>query len=258
MKSIVIVLSLTFITVSSAVVTANSSENVPLRDGFFIAGVDGKVTTDKNQEKYFFVFSSEISDDKGVVPAGAHLEILPSVSLEKIAANLPQHKGATYRLWGRVTQYKDRNFIYAIYFLPITEVEQSEQKVKITINEPNDPLALPEDVIAKLKNKKIIRPQDLEQAVELKDDSILADRIGFIIEEADGTTEFVLDSFGRNCSKLSLKLLPCEILQQAQEKKTSEPEQMRFKTAGIVTMYKGQYYLLLQRAVRVYSYGNFQ
>ena len=32
---------------------------------------------------------------------------------------------------------------------------------------------------------------------------------------------------------------------------------MRFNVAGILTRYKGQQYLLLQKATRIYSYGNF-
>ena len=57
---------------------------------------------------------------------------------------------------------------------------------KISINEPNDPLAMPEEVVAKLKTKKIIHFEELEKGVELKEDSILADRIGFIVESKDG------------------------------------------------------------------------
>jgi len=35
------------------------------------------------------------------------------------------------------------------------------------------------------------------------------------------------------------------------------PEPVRFKIAGIKTAYKGEHYLLLQKATRVYSHENF-
>jgi hypothetical protein len=35
------------------------------------------------------------------------------------------------------------------------------------------------------------------------------------------------------------------------------PEPVRFKIAGVVTKYKGEKYLLLQKATRIYGHGNF-
>jgi hypothetical protein len=92
--------------------------------------------------------------------------------------------------------------------------------------------------------------------LELKQDSILADRTGFIRDSGGGLV-FAFDALGRNIGTIQLQLLPCEILERAQRRQVVEADAVRFKVAGIVTEYKGQYYLLLQRAIRVYSYGNF-
>jgi len=172
--------------------------------------------------------------------------------------------GASYRLWGKVTKYGQKNYIFADYFLPISEVtrqkpattQESQQKKEITINEPNDELAMPEEIIAKLQSRKIIRVEQLSKGLELKQDSILADRTGFIRDAGDGLV-FAFDALGRNIGTIQLRLLPCEILERAQRRQVVEADAVRFKVAGIVTEYKGQYYLLLQRAIRVYSYGNF-
>jgi hypothetical protein len=183
--------------------------------------------------------------------------MLPCAAMEKMEANIDKHPGGNYRLWARVTRYKGKNYIYGIYFLPLTEASPATggEDAKISINEPNDPLALPDEVVAKLKTKKIIRFEELEKGVELKEDSILADRIGFIVKSKDGDSLFTLDAFGRSRGSFSLELLPCETLERATGKNEMEP--VRLKVAGIVTRYKGRYYLLLQRAVRVYSHGNF-
>jgi len=147
-------------------------------------------------------------------------------------------------------------------------------EVEIKINEPNDELAMPEEIIAKLQSRKIIHFEQLSKGVKLEEDSILADRTGFIslcggrdAYYVQGKTQqvisksryglFASDALGRNVGTIQIQLLPCEILERAQWQQAVEAEQVRFKVAGIVTMYKGQYYLLLQRAARVYNHGNF-
>jgi len=265
MNKKVLILSFAISAILHVVTNAATEDAGLLRDGFIIAGVDGKIEYEKTSDKWSFVFSSDVSDDKGRVGAGMKLELLPCAALEKIEANIDKHPGGNYRLWARVTRYGGRNYIYGIYFLAITEAEPvtGGQNAKISVNEPNDPLALPDEVVAKLKTKKIIHFEELEKGVELKEDSILADRIGFIVKSKDagstslttGSSAFVLDGLGRKRGSFSLELLPCEVLERATGK--SEMEPARLKVAGIVTRYKGRYYLLLQRAVRVYSHGNF-
>ncbi len=261
----VLILSFAIIAILHAATNAATEDSGLLRDGFIIAGADGKIEYEETSGKRFFMFSSDVSDDKGRVGAGRKLEMLPCAALEKIEVNIDKHPSGNYRLWARVTRFGGKNYIYAIYFLPVIETEPvtGGENAKISINEPNDPLALPDEVVAKLKTKKIIHFEELEKGVELKEDSILADRIGFIVGAKDGGSTslttggsaFTLDAFGRSRGSFSLELLPCEVLEQAKSK--SELEPARLKVAGIVTQYKGRYYLLLQRAVGVYSHGNF-
>jgi hypothetical protein len=265
MNGKVLILSFTISAMLHVAANAATEDAGLLRDGFIISGVGGKVEHEKATDQWFFVFSGDVSDDKGRVGAGTKLEMLPCATLEKIEANVDKHASNNYRLWARVTRYGGKNYIYAIYVLPVTETEPTTggQNTKVSINEPNDPLALPDEVVAKLKTKKIVHFEELEKGVELKEDSILADRIGFIVgaKEGDSTSlitggsVFTLDAFGRSRGNFSLELLPCEVLERATGKSQMEPARLR--VAGIVTRYKGKYYLLLQRVVRVYSHGNF-
>jgi len=264
----------------------------PVPDGFGLMGVDGKLTGENETDRWFFKFDDDVSNRLGQINAGTRLEVLPSAALEKMIANLQQYpdvspvrskspeataeptvqtsNGASYRLWGKVTKYRQKNYIFADYFLPISEVsrqkpattQESQQesatadKSEITINEPIDELAMPEEIIARLQSRKIIRVEQLSKGLELKQDSILADRTGFIRDAGDGLV-FAFDALGRNIGTIQLQLLPCETLERTQRRQAVEADAVRFKVAGIVTEYKGQYYLLLQRAIRVYSYGNF-
>lgn len=273
---------------------AAKPRQIPLRDGFALMGVDGrliihdsnKVIRDTAFDRWFFEFDSDLSDGRGLIKAGARLELLPSSILEKMIADANNDSNANYRLWGRVTQYKGKNFIFPTHFMPLAKINKpklptsqksTQQESRPRINEPNDVLTIPKELIDKLpERKKRINHKTREENGEeiktefdrkrksgLRQEFILSDRCGFIRDIGQRTeitwrqTRFVPDALGRTEPKNSLQLLPCQALEQAQRKQSAAPEALRFKVAGIVTKFKGKDYLLLQRATRVYSHGNF-
>ena len=260
-----------------------------LLDGSVLRGVDGKLTahdsnegSQKNAEKWFFEFDSDVSDGRGRVKSGTSLELLPSAALEKMTADAKKRSGADYRLWTRVTKYRGRNFLFPTDFLPlgkevkaqsvISQKSQQQEnkpaeippaegvKREPAINEPNDVLAIPQEVIEKLTTRKIGRKtaptKRLGKGLGLRQDSILADRIGYIHDLGEDVN-VVLDALGRKAGQVSFHLLPCEALERAEQQQSTELDPMRFKIAGIVTKYKGNHYLLLQKATQVYNHGNF-
>jgi len=274
--------------------SAAQSRQTLLRDGFALTGVDGRLVIHDSNEtsrdlasnRWFFEFDSDVNDGRGLVKAGVGLELLPSSTLERIITDANSSSNTYYRLGGRVTQYKGRNFIFPTYFLPLAKTKKPEpstsqktpqQQGRPKINEPNDVLTIPKELIEKLPYRKtrIDHRKHAESAEEtgtelgdkrksgIKQDFILADRIGFIRESRQETQKtwqeisFVLDALGRKEPKISLHLLPCQALEQAQRRQSAEPDTLRFKIAGIVTEYKGNQYLLLQRTTRAYSHGNF-
>ena len=246
--------------ISHTVFSAGMAPKSLLRDNFVLTGVDGKLTIANSNEGWFFEFDSDVSDDRGRTYAGASLELLPSTALEKMTDDANNRSDAGYRLWARVTKYKGRNFIFPIYFLPLGKTKElstsQQQETELTINEPNDALAIPKEIIEKLKPRKIVRTVQLRKGLELKTDSILANRTGFI-RNSGHEVSFVLDALGRNVRQISFPLLPCEMLERAQRTQSAEAEPARFKVAGILTQYKGKHYLLLERATQVYSHQNF-
>jgi hypothetical protein len=250
---------------SCTALCAGAASQTPLRDGFGLTGVDGKLSSADG--KWFFEFDSEVSDDTGQILAGVIIELLPSTALEKITADAQKRAEANYRLWGNVTKYKGKNFIFPIYFLPVSAADgqikpegsatPQQQKVKITVNEPNDALAIPEEIVGKLKNRRILRHEELKTGLQLKQDSILAGRTALLDKQAGDEPVLVLDALGRNIPQISIRLLPCEVLERAQGEQSAEADPVRFKIAGIITQYKGEYYLLLQKAIQAYSHENF-
>jgi hypothetical protein len=215
-----------------------------------------------------------ISDGRSVISAGSRIEVLPSAGLEKMVADMRDNPGRSYRLYNAmVTLYGGENYLFCDYFLPLAEAdtaveekttvprtpdeEPNEPVIEVRINEPNDAVMIPQEIIDKLKTRRIIRPREIKQGFELKQDSILADRTGFIKEKPDGGWAFEFDAIGRNTSNVSLELLPCQVLARAQYKQAKAAGRARFKVSGIVTRYQDRYYLLLQTAKRAYAYGNF-
>jgi len=207
-------------------------------------------------------------------------------------ADVNERSAADYRLWGWVTKYKGRNFIFPNYFFPLGKLSRpqpqappkprqkgrkptegpsaKESKQQPAVSEPNDVLAIPQEIIEKLRTGRIVRPEKLGRTpkakkevidsvkkTKLERDFILADRTAFLVEQDDGRFLFVLDAFGRNVRPASLRLLPCEVLELAEQRQSAVPEPVRFKIAGIITKYKGEDYLLPQKATRVYSHQNF-
>ena len=234
-----------------------------IKDGLSLAGVDGKLVRGSNSDDWFFEFDSEIVDDSSKITAGSKLELLPSAALERMIIDANESRQKAYRLWGKVIKYKDKNFIFGVYFLTFSEIsEPNSNRIRPkrsgpTINEPNDELVMPDEIIAKLTTKKIIRPVPLKKGLEIEADFILADRTGFIVGKDDNGLVFEFDCLGQSIQGVSIKLLPCQKLERAQKNQLSELEPLRVKVAGIVTKYKSEYYLLLQRATRVYSHQNF-
>ena len=273
---------------------AEQKSQLLLRDGFVLTGVDGKLVPPESNEispdsvldRWFFEFDSDFSHGRGLIKAGTRLELLPSSILERMIADANNRTATSYRLGGSLTQYRGNNFIFPNYFLPLaktkkpqisTSQKSPQQEKQPTINDPNDVLTIPKELIEKLPGRKTridlrkrdqdsgemgTKPSDKRKS-GLKRDSILADKCGFIrdvSQETESTwhqVNFVLDALGRKKSKTSLRLLPCQALEQAQDLQSAEPDALRLKIAGIITKFKGKDYLLLQRATRVYSHGNF-
>ncbi|MCJ7675465.1 MAG: hypothetical protein MUO33_09985 [Sedimentisphaerales bacterium] len=267
-----------------------------LNDGFVLTGVDGRMSSSDGNDVWSFLFISDVNDGKARVGANTSLQLLPSSTLEKMTADMKERLGEDYRIWARVTKYKGRNFLFPIYFLPLSKVKDSalatpadansadiSQAAQImpkpTANDPNGTLAIPKAIIDRLSDRPTVyrrqpeEPNSQDQNHQsIKQDYVLADRTGFIsaglpspIRLTHGgltmpRTEFVLDGLGLSVQQATFRLLPCQVLEQAELESAEgglRADQIRLKIAGIITEYKGDKYLLLQRATRVYSHGNF-
>jgi hypothetical protein len=265
-------------------------ETLLLRDGFVMNGVDGNLDGPDSNDVWLFELITDVNDNKMVIKAGTKFELLPSSTLEKMIAYKILRSPAAFRLWNsRITKYKGRNYIFPNFFLPVSKMKEKPKKQDgstdattetesgrdITVDDPNDVLSMPKEIAEKLRARRKTTADTIQQIPDSneistekgklpdtqryrqKTDTVLVDRTGFLIKRDDSRFVFVPDALGRNVQNISLHLLPCAALELTELKQAAEPEALRFKIAGIVTKYKGQNYLLLEKATRTYSHGNF-
>ena len=271
--------------------SAETTRETPLlRDGFVMNGVDGNLVGPDSNDVWLFELISDVNDNKMVIKAGTKLELLPSSTLEKMIVHKILRPPEAFRLWnGRITKYKGRNYIFPSFFLPISKAKKPPQKKdgstndapqpesgrEPAVDDPNDVLTMPQEVIEKLRarREKTADTQQLipdsneistekgklpdTQRYRQRTDTVLVDRTGFLIKRDASRFVFLPDALGRNVQKLFLNLLPCAALELTESKQAAEPETVRFKITGIKTKYKGKNYLLLEKTTRTYSHGNF-
>lgn len=248
------IILLAFLVVGQACLA--KSKVKPLRDGFSLEGVDGNVVKDPNG--WLFVPLVALADDQGVVKANTKMKILPSSGLERLIQQKTSAGGQSFRLWGTVTRYENENFVFATYFLPITEANDTVPQLEdVKITGPNEPNIIPEEVMEMLRPRRVVNLAKLKKGPGTEQDGIIADRTGFVQKSGDSFV-FVFDALGRNIDTTSFPLLKCGVLENIWKKQKSSAWDVRYKIVGIITKYQGRHYLLLERATRMYSHGNFR
>jgi hypothetical protein len=295
MKKKLIILLL-FLLSCALSLNARASNQALLRDGLVFRGAVGKLIGPDSNDTWTFEVNSPINDNGLAVEAGTKLELLPSSALEMMIADVKTHSSAIYQLWNaKVTKYKGKNYIFPSIFIRINPPSQNQvseegktqknapsqipsvetTEPNSTSNDANDSLSLPPEVIERLNaarekmtktgqripDSKIVTidtvQQELERKMQSNPDKVLLDKFAILIRHEKENFEFTLDSIGRNVDQTSLKVLPCEVLEQVELRQSESPEPLRFKISGLVTKYKGNNYLLLYKATQIYSLGNF-
>jgi hypothetical protein len=272
--------------------SAQAAKHALLLDGIVLRGAVGKLIGPDSNDVCFFELSSPIDDNNLNLEAGIKFELLPSSALEMMIADVNTHASAIYQLWNaKVTRYKGKNYIFPSIFIrfnPPSETQETKETAEAAPTQPaeiagpnsepidaNGSLVLPPEVLERLNaareetsktgrritDSNIVTIDTIQQELERKrqanPDTVLLDKYAVLVERKNGVYEFSLDSIGRNINQTSFRLLPCEALEQTELRQAKSPEPLRFKISGTVTKYRGENYLLLYKATRVYSHGNF-
>mgnify|MGYP001160590122 CR=1 FL=1 len=261
-------------------ISANAAETstAPLvPDGTVVQATDGTLARSDSNDLWLFQFVRDVNGVGGALPAGSQLQVLPSSILDSMVADANERLLPRYRLSALVTRYRGSNYLFPSYYLPLSKLkdanapQEEPEKLLDTVPDtdvgPGGPLEIPEEVLDRIRTRRQARgPQRGEagpgapgppaETGRRARTHVLVDRIGFI-EFTQGYPVFVPDGLGRNVAETRYELLPCSALEQAERRLAAFPQPIRFNVAGLVTEYQGRKYLLLQRAIRVYNYGNF-
>jgi len=235
----------------------------PLIEGFKFDRIDGILTKDDKQDNWFFTPENNLTDGRGLIPAGQKIQLLSSSTLEAMTAAAEKTPQGV-RLSATVTKYRGQNFLFPTHFLltsnaeQITAPEEKQQEADQTKSEDDSQQdsIIPADVLKKLKPKNQPPLIKSKQIIQADADSILPSRTGFVIIDEQGKS-FKIDALGRNVENINLELLPCQTLEKLENKIAKSPYRQRYRIVGITTKYKSNYYLLPQQAVRTYNHGNF-
>lgn len=244
-----------------------------LREGLELRQIEGTARIHPRTKAWRFVTHKTLRDRNQAIPTGTELTILPGSALEKIVAYAEQEEFVSLRLDAVVTRYQNSNFLFVFDATPLTETapdqppaapadepspEQTEELLK-TATDPNAPSIIPPDILQRMKPRQKTDFARMEKAVEeinFVQDTMIVNRTGRFIRR-DGALVFVLDGFGQNISGRSFALLPCQTLEQTEARIKRAFGRQRYRVSGIVTVFRGKPFLLLQGAVRTYTHGNF-
>ncbi len=247
----------------------------PLPEAAVFDNVDGRIVHIDANDAWLFELTADVNTADFQVAAGRRFRLLPSVLLEILIADANDRHQPVYRLSARVTRYRERNYLLPIYYLPLSRFKDSQPPPEPPpeppvaapaeggTQPPGDELVIPEEILEKLRTSRPIRgalrraPEGTAARPRAVLNRILVDCVGVIEGEA-GRPRFVPYGLGWEVSDVRYELLPCSVLEQAQRELAGRLEPIRFDVAGIVTEFKEKKYLLLQRAVPVYNYGNFR
>ena len=248
-----------------------------LPEGTLLKGVDGTVVCVDSNDLWRFELGADVNETDTRIAAGTRFELLPSAILEHLIVDVNDRQLPRYRLTAQMTQYRGMNFLLPSYYLPLSKLKDANEpalpelparpadaNAVATGTPDSDDMAIPPEIAERLRSRRPTRgPQRPEPAQTAPGTSprkaltrVLVDAVGFV-ESRQGLPVFVPNALGRNVSAVHYQLLPCRVLEQTERRLAASPEPLRLKVAGLVTEYKGKKYLLLQRVIRVYNYGNF-
>ena len=243
--------------------------NPIIEEGFFLDGIEGVIRKVEKVDVWSFVPDAKVTLSEEVAwPAQTPVNLLPCSVLEQITGLAGDDNKISVRLWGLFTEYNGNNYLYSVYFLPVKEDAELEpvkpeppkkegDNEDKTAEEPEEEDSIiPTEILKQIKSNKAPDLKMFQQVAVVTGDVNLIGRVGYL-KQNKKIKYFQPNAFGQNISRNQFILLPCEMLEVAENKMQKSPGRQRYNVSGLVTHYKGRNYMLLRRAVRTFTNGNF-
>lgn len=230
-------------------------------EGLLLDGVEGMIRKVEKVDVWQFVPSeAAVLTDEVTWPVGQAISLLPCSVLEQITLMAGDANEIEVRLWGLFTAYDNNNYLYSVFFLPVktqpAKTEDSTEGNGNGDNTDNEESIIPTEILSQIKATKTPDLKTFQQLAKVTGDVNLISRSGYL--KQDGKLKFFQpDAFGRKINRSQYRLLPCGPLKTTERKMQQAPGRQRYSVSGLVTEYKGRRYILLRRAARTYTHGNF-
>lgn len=240
-------------------------------DGFFVVSEPGLLKKEPETDQWNFIPDKPIEfTEKSIFPAGEPLPLLPCSVLEQMTGLAGKENQLRVELSALFTEYKHKNHLFSVYFLPIRDGENAVQpepkepektpekpaEEEPAQEEPEEESIIPTDILKQIKANKSPDLKKFMQIAEVTGDRNLIGRSGYF-SDTKKMPVFQPDAFGMKVDNKEFTLLPNSMLADAEKELARMPGRQRFNVSGLVTTYKGQTYMLLRRANRTYTHGNF-
>ncbi|MCF7975128.1 MAG: hypothetical protein K9N55_15045 [Phycisphaerae bacterium] len=230
-----------------------------LRDGLYAKAVEGRVVAISDKGPWLFQIQSDIKDQNIVVPGGTRLELLPCAKLEQLLDDAKVAAHTDIRICAKITQYKGKNYLFLTDYLrlgqplvqPVPD-QPAEADAPAKVNR----LQIPEAIKIQRVQHRVVYPPSLPRDANVLANRILINRFGYVETDRDQRV-FVFDGLGFSEKDPPVRVLPCQVLERIEHVQNSGVGPYRFSIAGLTTTFRGQQYIALQRAFRVFNHGNF-
>jgi hypothetical protein len=236
-----------------------------LPEGFVLNAIDGIARQDKvDKDQWTFSTDAELKYMKTIFPSGIPLKVLASGGLDQIRTFARENTEVRIKIWGILTLYRKENFLFPIQVMPLVEPEKAaptptpEPVETVPATDPNstDSEVIPSNIMKLLQSQsKIDLAQISEMTAATRADSSMISKAGYIT--LGETRQFQPDGFGRKVETADFVLLPCLTLEKTEDALARAMGRYRYTISGILSQSQGRQYLLLYRAQRTYSNGNF-
>jgi len=234
-----------------------------VEEGSFMDGVEGLLQKDTETNLWYFTPDKPVEiTEKVTVAAGTKLELLPCSVLQQMAGLAGKDNKLPIKLSALFTLHNHTNYLFSVFFLPIKDsskpAPETEEKEPETADpQTDDPDSIiPTNILKKIKETKTPDLETFQNIAQVTGDVNLIGRAGYLSKK-DGTYIFEPDAFGQNVDDTQFILLGNSALTAAQKEMAREPGRERYNVSGLVTTYNGKTYMLLRRASRTYTHGNF-
>ena len=235
-----------------------------IEDGFFFMGEPGLLTKEAETNTWNFIPDNSIElFEKITFPAGRPLPLLPCSVLEQMTSLAGEKNRLRVELSALFTKYRHKNYLFSVYFMPIQDAAEVEPELaeeapggQPAPEKPTADAIIPADILKQIKANKSPDLKKFMQIAQVTGDRNLIGRAGYLSEN-NKTPVFQPDAFGMKVNAEEFILLGNSMLADAQKQLARMPGRQRFNVSGLVTTYKGKTYMLLRRASRTYTHGNF-